>query len=193
MQTLRQIDRFWNARQYGKLAQELLRARMEFSPRLLAELANPVATAAMALIRLDELNQGFHPLSQKLIRTIIAAQEGDGGWGDLMVSALCLRALTCNRGQGPAIDRGMAYLATLQKEQGAWPAFPIRRTPQDAYVSAFILFQLADQPAFRAAVRFDDAVQWLAQNEPTFDPETARLWRRAGLRCRLRPTALAVN
>ena len=193
MQTIRQIDRFWNARQYSKLAQELLRARVEFSPRLVDELANPVATAAMALIRLDELNQGFHPLTQKLIRTIIAAQEGDGGWGDLMVSALCLRALMCNRGQGPAIDRGMAYLAALQKEQGAWPAIPIRRTPEDAFVSAFILFQLADHESFRSAVRFEDAVQWLAQNEPNFDPETVRLWRRASLRCRLRPMALAIN
>jgi len=193
MQTIRQIDRFWNARQYDKLSQELLRGRLEFSPRLVAELANPVATAAMALIRLDELNQGFHPLTQKLIRTILAAQEGDGGWGDLMVSALCLRALTCNRGQGPAVDRGMAYLAALQKEQGAWPTLPIRRTPEDAFVSAFILFQLADHPSFRAAVRFEDAVQWLAQNEPTFDPETARLWHRASLRCRLRPLALAIN
>ena len=193
MQTIRQIDRFWNARQYGRLAQELLHARVEFSPRLVAELAHPVATAAMALIRLDELNQGFHPLTQKLIRTIIAAQEGDGGWGDLMVSALCLRALMCNRGQGPAIDRGIAYLAALQKEQGSWPAVPIRRTAEDAFVSAFILFQLADQQAFRSAVHFDDAVEWLAQNEPTFDPETARLWHRASLRCRLRPMAMATN
>jgi hypothetical protein len=193
MQTIRQIDRFWNARQYDRLARELLHARVEFSPRLVAELAQPVPAAAMALIRLDELNQGFHPLTQKLIRTIIAAQEADGGWGDLMVSALCLRALMCNRGQGPAIDRGMAYLAALQKEQGAWPAMPIRRTPEDAFVSAFILFHLADQPTFRAAVRFDSAVEWLAQNEATFDPETHRLWHRASLRCRLRPTALAIN
>jgi hypothetical protein len=193
MQTIRQIDRFWNARQYGKLTQELLRGRFEFSSRLVDELANPVATAALALIRLDELNQGFHPLTQKLIRTLIAAQEGDGGWGDLMVSALCLRALMCNRGQGPAIDRGMAYLAALQKEQGAWPSLPIRRTPEDAFVSAFILFHLADHESFRSAVRFEDAVEWLAQNEPTFDPETARLWHRASLRCRLRPLALAIN
>jgi len=193
MQTIRQIDRFWNARQYDRLARELLNARLEFSPRLVAELAHPVPAAAMALIRLDELNQGFHPLTQKLIRTLIAAQEADGGWGDLMVSALCLRALMCNRGQGPAIDRGIAYLAALQKDQGAWPAVPIRRTTEDAFVSAFILFQLADQPDFRAAVRFDDAIQWLAQNEPTFDPETHRLWHRASLRCRLRPMALAIN
>jgi hypothetical protein len=192
MQTTRQLDRFWNARQYDRLARELLTARVESSPRLVAELAHPVPAAAMALIRLDELNQGFHPLNEKLIRTIIAAQEADGGWGDLIVSALCLRALMCNRGQGVAIDRGIAYLANLQKAEGAWPAYPIRRTTEDAYVSAFILFHLADQPAFRAVVRLDDAINWLAQNEPTFDEESRRLWHRASLRCRLRaPRPLA--
>ena len=116
MQTTRQIDRFWNARQYDRLARELLSARIEFSARLLGEIAHSVPAAALALIRLDELNQGFHPLNEKLIRTIIAAQEGDGGWGDLIVSALCLRALMCNRGQGIAIDRGIAWLANLQKK-----------------------------------------------------------------------------
>src|SRR5947208_2499314 len=58
-------------------------------------------------------------------------------------------------------------------------------TAQDPFVSAFILFHLADQPAFRVAVRLDDAVAWLAQNEPNFDPESRRLWQRATLRCRL--------
>jgi len=194
MQTTRQLDRFWNARQYDRLVRELLTARIESSPRLVAELAHPVPAAAMALIRLDELNQGVHPLNEKLIRTIIAAQEGDGGWGDLLVTALCVRALLCSRGQGVAIDRGIAWLANLQKAQGAWPAFPIRRTAEDPFVSAFILFHLADQPAFRVAVRLDDAVTWLAQNEPTFDPESRRLWQRATLRCRLnRPITRPVD
>jgi hypothetical protein len=193
MQTTRQIDRFWNARQYDRLTRELLSARIEFSPRLLAELARPVPSAALALIRLDELNQGVHPLNEKLIRTIIAAQEGDGGWGDLIVSALCLRALMCNRGQGIAIDRGIAYLAALQKTEGPWPSVPIRRTTEDAFVSAFILFQLADQEAFRAAVRLDDAIDWFVQNEPNMDPDSRRLWHRASLRCRLRPRAMANN
>ena len=36
MQTTRQLDRFWNARQYDRLARELLTARIESSPRLVA-------------------------------------------------------------------------------------------------------------------------------------------------------------
>jgi hypothetical protein len=189
MQTTRQIERHWTARQYDRLAREILAARPENSPRLLAEVSRAVPAAALALIRLDELNQANHPLCGKLIRTIIAAQEGDGGWGDPLVSALCLRALMCNRGLGPVVDRGIAYLANLQKDEGAWPAGPIRRMTEDAYVTAFILFHLADQDAFRAAVRLDDAIAWLTHHESAVhDDDTRRLTHRATLRARIRPT-----
>jgi hypothetical protein len=188
MQTTRQIERHWNARQYDRLARELLAARPENSPRLVAELSRAVPAAALALIRLDELNQANHPLCGKLIRTIIAAQEGDGGWGDPVITALCLRALMCSRGLGISIERGIAYLASLQKDEGAWPAEPIRRMPEDAFVTAFILFHLADQDAFRAAVRLDDALNWLTRHESASDEPTRRLAHRATLRARLRPT-----
>jgi hypothetical protein len=185
MQTARQIERFWSAKQYDRLAREVLAARVEASHRLTDELSRNVPAAALALIRLDELNQSHHPLTQKLIHCILSAQESDGGWGDPLVTALCLRALLCSRGQGVAIERGLTYLADLQKTEGAWPSVPIRRTTEDAFVSAFILFQLADNLAFRAAVRFDAAVNWFVQNEPKMDEDTRRLWRRASLRCRL--------
>jgi hypothetical protein len=189
MQTTRQIERHWSARQYDRLARELLAARPENSPRLVAELSRSVPAAALAVIRLDELNQANHPLSGKLIRTIIAAQEGDGGWGDPLVSALCLRALMCNRGLGPVVDRGIAYLANLQKDEGAWPAIPIRRMTEDAFVTAFILFHLAEHETFRAAVRFDDALAWLTRHTDAVNDEaTRRLSHRAALRARLRPT-----
>jgi len=188
MQTTRQIERHWNARRYDRLARELLAPRPENSPRLVAELSRAVPAAALALIRLDELNQANHPLCGKLIRTIIAAQEGDGGWVDPVITALCLRALMCSRGLGVSIDRGIRYLACLQKDEGAWPAVPIRRMPEDAFVTAFILFHLADQDAFRAAVRLDDALHWLTRHEHCADDHTRRLTHRATLRARLRPT-----
>jgi hypothetical protein len=185
VQTIRQIERFWTGRQYDRLARELLAARMEFSDRLVVELARPVPAAALALIRLDELNQGYHPLNEKCIRTIIAAQEGDGGWGEPIVSALCVRALMCNRGRGVVVERGIAHLAALQKPEGCWPAVAVRRTTGDAFVTAFILFQLADQADFRAAVRIEDAAHWLAQNESQLGGDARRLWRPASLRCRV--------
>lgn len=185
MQTARQIERFWNGRQFDRLARELLAARLEASDRLASELSRNVPAAALALIRLDELNQSRHPLTQKLIHCILAAQESDGGWGEPLVTALCLRALLCSRGQGVSIERGMTYLADMQKAEGAWPLVPIRRTTEDAFVSAFILFQLAGDPSFRAAVRFDAAVEWFMQNEPKLDEDTRKLWQRVSLRCRL--------
>lgn len=192
MQTVRQIERYWTARQYDRLARELLRARPESCDRLALEFARAVPAAALALIRLDEFNQAGHALNGKFIRTILAAQEGDGGWGDPLTTALCLRALFCNDGQGVALHRGMEYLAALQKSNGAWPALPIPRTVEDPFVSAFILFHLADQRAFRAAVRLDDALHWFSQHEAALAPDARRLWDRAHLRARL-ATLTAAN
>jgi hypothetical protein len=55
--------------------------------------------------------------------------------------------------------------------------------PADPYVSAFILLQLGDHPAFRQAVRFFDALNWFEANEATLDADARRLWDRASLRC----------
>jgi hypothetical protein len=90
-----------------------------------------------------------------------------------------------------AIDQGIAHLAELQKSNGAWPAVSVRRTNEDAFVSAFILFHLADHAGFRAAARLGDAAEWFANHESTLDEATVRLWRRASLRCRVRPAAVS--
>ena len=102
-----------------------------------------------------------------------------------MVSALCLRALLCGGGQGAAVERGLAYLAALQKSEGLWPKEPLRRMPADAFTSAFILFQLSSHGEFRRAVRFADAVDWFAANAPAMDAEAKRLWERCAARCRI--------
>ena len=86
------------------------------------------------------------PLCPKLIRTIIAKQDPDGGWGDLMLTALCIRALSINNGSGDAVCRAIHFLANMQQPTGIWPRIPIRRMPHDAFaVSAFILLQLGRQ------------------------------------------------
>jgi hypothetical protein len=186
MITLRQIERLWNAKTYRKLVAELLRGRPEASVRLEIELGRAVPAAALTLIRLDELAQAHNPLSRKLLNVVLVGQELDGGWGDPMVTAVCLRALLCNQGQGQAIERAMKYLATMQKAEGVWPREPLRRMPADAYTSAFVLMLLGDHPHFRDAVRLSDAIDWFAHNAATLDAETARLWDRASLRCRAR-------
>ncbi|HLL89320.1 MAG TPA: hypothetical protein VK324_08450 [Tepidisphaeraceae bacterium] len=193
MITVKHIERVWTARQYDRLLKELLSARPEATVRLEAELAGSLPAAALAVVRLDELGQSHVPLYATLVRAILAAQNADGGWTDPMQSALCLRALLCGRGHGEAIDRGLFYLATMQKSEGVWPAIPFRRMPADPFASAFILLQLGDQPKFRAAVRFFDALDWFEQHEHTLEASTRKLWDRAASRCRLRVAGVDVG
>ncbi len=185
MITIRQIEREWNSRQYQRLFRELTAARPEASFSFDFESCRSIPAAAMSVIRLDELNQAHVPLYARLVRAILAGQDqSDGGWGDPVTTALCLRALFTGKGTGVAVDRGLTYLANLQKSEGIWPSVPIRRLPADPYVSAIVLYELGDNARFRAALKFDDAVQWFVRNEPNLSAREAQLWERASVRCR---------
>lgn len=192
MTTVRHIEKLYKAGSYGKLVRELLAGRIEASLRLeqeLCALAHPAPVAALALIRLDELGQAHTPLAGRLLRTILGMQEIDGGWLDPLHTALCVSALMTCHGYGDAIDRGLGYLAALQRGDGAWPKIPIRRTPGDAFVTSFVLLRLGGDERFHRVVRFHEAITWLEAEEPSMDPEVRRLWdhvrRRAGMKRRL--------
>ena len=193
MMTVRQIERHWESRAFERLFAELIAVRPEASLRLGIDVARPVPAAALAVVRLDELTQSHAKLYPKLLKSILAAQEADGGWGDLVTTALALRALLCGQGHGPAIDRGMKYLAHLQKSEGIWPNVPIRRMPADPYLSALILYLLADQQSFRRSVRLSDAVAWFASHQPSLDEQTQDLWRRASRRYGLLATQAVLS
>jgi hypothetical protein len=184
MVTVRQIERHWNKKAYDRLFKDLVSVRLEGLYRPERQAAAATLAAAMAVIRLDELSQTHVPLYGKLVRAILSAQEADGGWGDPAVSALCVRALQCSRGEGLAITRGLRYLADLQKPDGSWPSVPLRRMPADAHASAFILAQLGDNADFRQAVRLADALAWFRAHADELDKPTSQLWQRARLRCR---------
>lgn len=195
MITIRYIERLWNAGSFQQLLRELLNGRPEGASTLAAEWNGAVPAAAMIMIRLDELTQSHVPLYGRLVRFVLAAQEGDGGWGDPALTALCLRALLAGRGQGAAIQRGMGYLASLQKDEGIWPKVPLRRMPADAITSALVLLQLGGDEMFRNAVDLDRALDWFDRNEQELDQPTLRLWSHAKLRClagRVAPSAQAV-
>jgi hypothetical protein len=185
MITVRQLERLWQARDYGRMIRSCMEMKAENSMRLEAACGRAAPAAAMAVIRLDELSQGHMPFCGQMVRVVLAAQEADGGWGDALTTGLCVRALMCGHGDGPAIERGLGYLASLQKADGTWPRAPIRRLAADAYTTAFILLQLGDDFRFERAVRVGDAVDWLAANGKSLDGETARLWRIIGMRRRL--------
>src|SRR3954453_17414663 len=126
MITVRQIERYWMAKDYPRLYRELVAARPEAGFRLEVDVRAPLA-AAMAIIRLDELAQSHVPLYSRLLRSILTSQEADGGWGAPVTTALCVRALLCGSGNGYAVDLGIEYLANLQKTEGIWPNLPLRR------------------------------------------------------------------
>ena len=184
MLTVKQIERLWAAKSHQRMVEIFLEMRPENSLRLRLEFARSLPAAALAILRLDELAQAHHPFVATLLRTILAGQEADGGWEDPMTTALCLRALLCSHGSGPAIDRGIEYLANLQKPDGLWPRIPMRRMPADPFVSAFILYHLGDDPCFQASNRVDDTVDWFDTHADTLDIETAKLWRTLSIRFR---------
>ncbi len=184
MITTRQVEKLWTSKMYDRLLAQLLALRPEATPRLFIELRRAIPMAAMAVIRLDELNQSHTAIYSQLLRVILAAQEADGGWGDPMATALCIRALLCGNGDGLAIDQGIDYLAHLQKADGLWPSIPIRRTNADPFVSAFILLQLGGERRFTQRVNLESAVAWFEEHSATLDVETAQLWRNAAYRCR---------
>jgi hypothetical protein len=174
MTTVRQIERWWNAGEYARLGRELLVSRLEDAPQLRQACASAVPAAALAMIRLDELNQSHAPLYARLLRRVLAAQEADGGWSDPLTTALVLRALLGCQGTGPAVDGALSYLAALQKEDGAWPAESFRRMPPDAFVTALILHELADEPRFQEAAHPDAALAYL-DNHASEDAVARRL------------------
>jgi len=190
MTTVRHLEKLWKSKAHKRSIRELLTGRPEASLRLEQLLGgSPLAAAALTIIRLDELGQSHTNLAGRLLREILVAQESDGGWGNPLVTAVCLRALLASRGEGRSVARGMAYLAALQQPEGVWPAEPLRRMPADAFVSAFILLQLGREELFRRVARVTDAAAWLAANETRSDPEARRLWDHAKLRLRTRTEA----
>jgi hypothetical protein len=184
MLTSRQVERIWNQGQFQLLSSLCLEMRPEYSARLLADLSGSVPAAALAVIRFDEFGQSHLPLVTRLLRHILAAQEPDGGWGNPLLTALALRALLTCSGDGPAIDRGLASLATLQKDDGLWPRIPVRRMPADPFASAFILLQLSPFSRFRSVVRFRDALHQFEADPFDADAETRQLARILRLRYR---------
>jgi hypothetical protein len=190
MMTVRQIERLWTAELHDKLLEILLRGRWEerFAGTVCS--GSSIVAAALGMIRLDELNQTDVPVFGCLLRTLLAAQEADGGWGDVALTTWALRALLIDGGNGLAIERGMTYLANLQSAEGIWPSIPIRRMPGDPMVSAFVLAELGDNELFRERVRFADAVNWFTSrqalpgaNGSVLDTDSRAIWSHARLRC----------
>jgi hypothetical protein len=183
MTTARRIERLWNAKDYVRLLGELLAGRAEDFTRVRTDTDARLATAALAVVRLDEFNQSYTPFFAALIRVLLAAQQADGGWGCPMTTALCVRALATGRGHGVAIERGLDALANLQKVDGSFPAEPLRRMPADAFVTAFVLYEVGEL-AIDGTLDIPHALAWLALREPSLDVDARLLWSRLSVKFR---------
>src|SRR5437867_8980770 len=126
MITIRHIQRLFSHHQHPRLYRELIAGRPEATLGLEGVLARVVPIAALGMIRLDELSQSHTSMYRRLLNVVLTAQQPDGGWGDAMTTALAVRALLAGGGQGPAVDRGLAHLAGLQKEESLWPRETLR-------------------------------------------------------------------
>ena len=189
MITVRQIERRHRARQYTKLLRELTAARPEASERFGTELTGAVAASAMAMVRLDELGQARTDLYAGLARDVAFTRESDGGWGDPATTALCLRALHATGRHVEEVFYGLKYLALLQRDDGTWPAGPLKRLPADAWTTAFVLMHLHADAQLRSAadlagVDLDGPAAWLDAHPKRLDADAKRLWARVSARCR---------
>ena len=193
MMTVKQIERNWVGKLYERLFRDLVACRPEAAMTFESEGDWIAPSAAMALIRMDELMQSHVPLYRQLIRVLLSVQQADGSWGDPAATALCLRALLCGNGDGVAIQRGMDFLARLQKPEGLWPKFPLRRMPEDALVSAFVILELGDQPVFQSTIRLEDAIGWFKSNERFVGSAERDVWKSAVRRTRTPARMLALS
>ena len=173
MLTHRQIDRLWEQQDFRRLFIGLAMGRAEFPAEVVSELSDhPVATAALAATRLSELNQLNTPIFARLISFVISQRGEDLMWGSTMLTALCLRALagSCllqNRDDEERLRESSAELARLQKDDGSFPAEPVRRLVGDPATTAFIVAVLGDEEPFSDLFEINDALQWLVCNAPS--------------------------
>ena len=175
MITVRQIEKWWKAKDNARMLVGLCAGRSEVTAEVRSLLSGSVtAAAALAVVRLDELMQGEREIARTLLKEIIAAQESDGGWIDPAVTSLAVRALACSGGCGSPIERGLAYLAALQRDDGLFPAEPLRRMPGDEHATAFVLINLAAAGQF-GLLRVEDALFALARTNLLTAPDRLRV------------------
>ena len=172
MNTTKQITGLWGEGQNRKLFEELARYRPDVPAWLVNELGtSAAATAAMAVLRLQELSETRKPVYTNLITRLLSLQDANGGWGSTLATVLAVRALQGEPTAKAAAGRGLALLAAIQKDDGSLPRETIRRLPGDPTATAFALAHLGRVSAFVGSIRIEAAVHALTVARATVAPE----------------------
>lgn len=159
MTTVRQIDGMWTDGQNKKLLTELSKFRPDVPEFLAAELGGWVAaTAALSMIRLQELSQTRTQLYRALLARLLVTQEAAGGWGDTLATVLAARALLNDAEGRSAGMKAVVLLSNHQREDGTFPRTLSRRTDGDTLTTAFVLAHLARVGDVANRIRLEAAI-----------------------------------
>lgn len=200
MLSINLIQRHFEAHEHERLLRGLTDNGLPLPLPLRARLGQgPVAALALGLRRLAELTYGPTPLSRDMTAALLSHQRADGtfapsqaaaGDADPLATAAAVAAMGQILQDHPAAaeaplvqahERALAALACLQDEDGLFRC-PDDRTREDrALTGAFVLYLLARDAGFRAAVRWADLVRWYEEHADTLDGPTAELYRLACL------------
>jgi hypothetical protein len=152
---------------------------------------SPACALALGLRRLAELTYGPTDLGREMIDELLGCQDADGSFASDPLATACAAAALVRLGGErdqwadgriePACERALAALAAMQGDDGLL-AYPTDRTwQQRALVNAFILFLLAHDAAFRAAMRLAELMDWFEQCQDRLEPATESYWLMARL------------
>jgi hypothetical protein len=161
---------------------------------------------ALALRRLVELTYGPTAQTRELAADLLALQNPDGsfsgaepGCGDPLATAAAAAALGRvireHPGEGPALEpayrRALGALGQMQDVDNrvGFAGASDRSDADRRLITAFILFLLTGDAAFRSAVRFADLMNGFDDHADELDEPTRQLWTMARMDLAVPPVA----
>lgn len=171
MTSVRQIDGLWSEGRTRQLVTELTRFRPDFPASMIDSVSSsPVVAAALAMVRLQELDQTLLASYEGLKRKLLASQAADGSFGSIPITVLACRALLAEPTGAEALRKGLEYLGLIQREDGGFPVDELRRLPSDLLATALCIYHLSRDDRAKRALRFEAAGRWLADHRMDASP-----------------------
>ena len=189
MLTAHVIDRLVNGDDAHRLIVSLADNGMVCPLPMQARLAHPAAAHGLALRRLAQLTYGSSPVSRRLVDDLLVRQNADGSFPGSAdrdplatgaVAAAFDALLADHPTDDPAVlggvrDRALNALAGMQQDEGLFAGADDRTKQDRQLTSAFILFLLGHDDAFRAAVHFCDLMNYFDEHQASLDADTVKL------------------